>query len=164
SKVTERVDLAGGRSSLHYVIDNAGFMQDRHEVMTKRGGTPVGLDFVGTRPVVATSADGLFSWSTQNNPDIALRRSLVPILLAAADSTSAGAASDENFAGKTAKHVHITTQSGDDVGLYFDPQSKLLAGFETTDSEALTGDVPAQYVLDNYKAVDGVMLPHKITI
>src|SRR6185369_13801822 len=50
SKVTERVDLAGGRSSLHYVIDNAGFMQDRHEVMTKRGGTLVGLDFVGTRP------------------------------------------------------------------------------------------------------------------
>jgi glyoxylase-like metal-dependent hydrolase (beta-lactamase superfamily II) len=164
SKVTEIVDLGEGRASLHYVIDNAGFMQDRHEVMTRRGGKPVGLDYVGMRPVVATSVDGLFSWGTQNNPEITLRRSLVPILLAASETASDAAASDENFAGRMAKHVHVATKSGEDVGLYFDPQSKLLIGFETTDSEALTGDVPAQYVLDNYKSVDGVLLPHKITI
>ncbi len=164
SKVTEIVDLADGRASMHYVIDNDGFVQDRHEVMTKRGGKLVGLDYVGMRPVVATSVDGLFSWGTQNNPEITLRRSLVPILLAADDSTSAAAASDETFAGRMTKHVHVPLKSGEDVGLYFDPQSKLLVGFETTDSEALTGDVPAQYVLDSYKAVDGVMLPHKITI
>jgi glyoxylase-like metal-dependent hydrolase (beta-lactamase superfamily II) len=86
------------------------------------------------------------------------------MLLAAADPGSTAAATDENFGGKAAKHVHIPMKSGEDVGLYFDPQSKLLIGFETTDSEALTGDVPAQYALDNYKAVDGVMLPHKVTI
>src|SRR5215510_12131958 len=164
SKVTEIVDLADGRASMHYVIDNAGFMQDRHEVITRRGGKLVGLDYVGMRPVVATSVDGLFSWGTQNNPEITLRRSLVPILLAASQTTSDAAASDENFAGRMAKHVHVPVKSGEDVGLYFDPQSKLLIGFETTDSEALTGDVPAQYVLDNYKSVDGVLLPHKITI
>src|SRR5262252_3617986 len=162
SKVTEIVDLSDGRPSMHYVIDNAGFMQDRHEVMTKRSGKLVGLDYVGMRPVVATTVDGLFSWGTQNNPDITLRRNLVPILLAA--STSNAVASDEMFAGKMAKHVHVPIKAGEDVGLYFDPQSKLLVGFETTDSEALTGDVPAQYVLEGYKAVDGVMLPHKITI
>jgi glyoxylase-like metal-dependent hydrolase (beta-lactamase superfamily II) len=162
SKVTEIVDLSDGRASMHYVIDNAGFMQDRHEVMTKRAGKLVGLDYVGMRPVVATTVDGLFSWGTQNNPDITLRRNLVPILLAA--STSTAVASDEMFAGKMAKHVHVPIKAGEDVGLYFDPQSKLLVGFETTDSEALTGDVPAQYVLEGYKAVDGVMLPHKITI
>jgi len=164
SKVTEIVNLADGLASMHYVIDNDGFMQDRHEVMAKRAGKLVGLDYVGTRPVVATSVDGLFSWGTQNNPEITLRRNLVPILLAAADSASDAAASDETFAGRMTKHVHVALKSGEDVGLYFDPQSKLLAGFETTDSEALTGDVPAQYVLDSYKAVDGVMLPHKITI
>src|SRR5262245_39622424 len=164
SKVTEIVDLSDGRASLHYVIDNAGFLQDRHEVMTKRGDKLVGLDYVGMRPVVATSVDGLFSWGTQNNPEISLRRSVVSILLAAADSTSEAAGSDENFAGRMARHVHVPIKAGEDVGLYFDPQSKLLVGFETTDSEALTGDVPAQYVLEGYKAVDGVMLPHKITI
>ena len=63
-------------------------MQDRHEVMTTRGGKPVGLDFVGMRPVVATSVDGLFSWGTQNKPEITLRRNLVPMLLAAADPAS----------------------------------------------------------------------------
>src|SRR5262245_55231962 len=103
SKVTEIVDLADGRSSLHYVIDNAGFMQDRHEVMTRRSGKPVGLDYVGMRPVVATSVDGLFSWGTQNNPEITLRRSVVPILLAAAESTAG--ASDENFAGREARQA-----------------------------------------------------------
>jgi glyoxylase-like metal-dependent hydrolase (beta-lactamase superfamily II) len=164
SKVTEIVDLADGRASLHYVIDNAGFMQDRHEVMTRRNGKPVGLDYVGMRPVVATSVDGLFSWGTQNSPEITLRRNLVPILLAASETTSDTAASDENFAGRRAKHVHVATKSGEDVGLYFDPQSKLLIGFETTDSEALTGDVPAQYVLDNYKPIDGVLLPHRMTM
>ena len=164
SKVAEIIDLAGGRASLDYEIDNAGFVQHRHEVLTKRGDKAVGVDYVGTRPVVATSVGGLFSWGTQNSPEIALRRNVIHILLAAADSASSDAASDENFAGKMTKHVHVSTTSGEDVGLYFDPQSKLLAGFETTDSEALTGDVPARYVLDNYKAVDGVTLPHKIAI
>ena len=162
SKVTEIVDLANGRASMRYVIDNAGFMQDRHEVLTKRSDALVGLDYVGMRPVVATSVGGLFSWGTQNNPEILLRRNVIGILRDAADSTSA--ASDEAFAGRMAKHAHVTSKSGEDVGLYFDPQSKLLIGFETTDSEAMAGDVPAQYVLENYKAVDGVMLPHKITI
>jgi glyoxylase-like metal-dependent hydrolase (beta-lactamase superfamily II) len=164
SKVTEIIDLADGRASMHYLIDNAGFVQDRHEVLTKRGGKPVGLDYVGMRPVVATSPGGLFAWGTQNNPGILLGRNLVGILLEAADSASTDAAADETFAGKMTKHSHISTKSGDDVGLYFDPQSKLLVGFEVTDSEALTGDVPAQYLFESYKAVDGVMLPHKITI
>ncbi len=164
SKVTEIVDLANGRASMHYVIDNAGFMQDRHEVLTKRGDALVGLEYVGTRPVVATSVGGLFSWGTQNNPEILLRRNVVGILQDAADSGSADAATDETFAGRMAKHVHVRSKAGEDVGLYFDPQSKLLVGFETTDSEAMAGDVPAQYVLENYKAVNGVMLPHKITI
>jgi glyoxylase-like metal-dependent hydrolase (beta-lactamase superfamily II) len=162
SQVTEIVDLAGGRASLHYVIDNAGFMQDRHEVMTSRGGKPVGLDYVGTRPVVATSVGGLFSWGTQNSPDIALRRNVVAILLAASESTAG--ASDEAFAGRPARHTHITTKAGEDIGLYFDPVSKLLIGFETTDTETMTGDVPALYTLDAYKAIDGMLLPHKITI
>ena len=48
--------------------------------------------------------------------------------------------------------------------LYFHPQIELLMGFEVTDTETMLGDVPAQYVLADYKAVDGITLPHKITI
>src|SRR5215467_11317042 len=113
SKVTEIIDLSDGRASMHYVIDNDGFVQDRHEVMTKRSGKLVGLDYVGMRPVVATTVDGLFSWGTQNNPDITLRRNLVPILLAA--STSNAVASDEMFAGKMAKHVHVKNTATADI-------------------------------------------------
>jgi glyoxylase-like metal-dependent hydrolase (beta-lactamase superfamily II) len=165
SKVNEIVDLAGGRASYDYEIDNAGFMQHRHEVLTKRGDKPVGLDYVGMRPVVATSVGGLFSWGTQNSPEMALRRNVVDILLTAAQSgPDTDPAADRDFAGKATKAAAAKTKSGEDITLYFDPQSKLLAGFETTDSEAMTGDVPAQYVLADYKSVDGVILPHTITI
>jgi glyoxylase-like metal-dependent hydrolase (beta-lactamase superfamily II) len=164
TKVSEIVDLAGGRASFDYEIDNAGFVQHRHEVLTKRGDKLVGLDYVGMRPVVATSVGGLFSWGTQNSPEIALRRNLLDILLTAAQSGSETVATDKDFGGKTSKAATAKTKSGEDVTLYFDPQSKLLAGFETTDSEAMAGDVPAQYVFADYKSVDGVMLPHKITI
>src|SRR5262245_44086140 len=69
SKVTEIVDLADGRASMHYVIDNAGFMQDRHEVITRRGGKLVGLDYVGMRPIDATSPDGLCCSGSRHNAD-----------------------------------------------------------------------------------------------
>ena len=55
-------------------------------------------------------------------------------------------------------------RNGDEISLFFDAQTKLPVGFETIDTEALDGDVPAQYLFDDYKAVDGVQLPHKITI
>ena len=56
------------------------------------------------------------------------------------------------------------TKDGDDIGIYFDPQSKRIAGFEVVDTETILGDVPAQYLFDDYKAVDGITLPHRVTI
>ena len=55
-------------------------------------------------------------------------------------------------------------KDGEEIGVYFDPQSKLIAGFEVLDTETMLGDVPAQYLFDDYRAVDGVMLPHRVTI
>ena len=74
ANVVEVVDLAGGRASIDYEVNNAGFMQHRHEVLTRRGGKGVGIEYVGTRPVIATSVGGLFSWGTQNTPVMTLRR------------------------------------------------------------------------------------------
>ena len=163
--VIEIADLANGRASLDYTLQIGGFMQHRHEVLTKRGDKPVGVDYVGTRPVIATSPGGLFSWGTQNSPEFLLRRNVISIALAAADSASdAQPAADATFNGKTVKSGTARTKSGEDVTLYFDPQSKLLAGFQILDTESMLGDVQAQYILDDYKAVDGITLPHKITI
>jgi glyoxylase-like metal-dependent hydrolase (beta-lactamase superfamily II) len=40
----------------------------------------------------------------------------------------------------------------------------LLAAYETMDTESMLGDVPAQYLLSDYRDVNGLKLPHKITI
>jgi glyoxylase-like metal-dependent hydrolase (beta-lactamase superfamily II) len=163
--VVEIADLSGGRASLDYEIQLGEFGQHRHEILTKRGDALVGIEIVGTRPIIATSPTGLFSWGTQNSPEFLLRRNVVSIVLAAAGSASdAAPAEDREFNGKMAKYGTAKTKFGEEVALYFDPQSKLLAGYEMTDTETMLGDVPAQYILEDYKAADGVTLPHKITV
>jgi hypothetical protein len=146
-------------------VENRGFMQHRHEVLTKNGDKTVGIEIVGTRPVIAASPGGLFSWGTQNSPEFLLRRNAVSIALAAAESASdAQPAQDKELNGKMYKYATGKTKSGEDLGLYFDPESKMLAAYEVTDTESILGDVQAQYMLSDYKTVDGAMLPHHITI
>src|SRR6266699_4157470 len=142
--VVEIVDLANGRASLDYELQNGGFMQHRHEILTKRGDNLVGIEIVGTRPVIATSPGGLFSWGTQNSPEFLLKRNIVAIALAAAQSASDGQpAQDKEFNGQMYKYGAGKTKSGEDVALYFDPQSKLLAAFALLDTETMLGDVQA---------------------
>ena len=163
--VVETLDLATGRASLDYLLSNAGFMQHRHEILTRRGDSPVGIEIVPMRPIVATSPGGLFSWGTQNSPEMSLRRNAVTIALAAAESASdQEAATDREFNGKTTKYGSAKTKSGEELGLHFDPQTKLLSGYEVTDTETMLGDVSAQYVLSDYKTVNGVTLPHHIKV
>jgi hypothetical protein len=110
TNVIEIVDLAGGRASMNYEIDNDGFKQHRHEVLTTRGGKAVGIEYVDPRPVVATSPGGLFSWGTQNTPVMTLRRSPVAMLLAASDAASDTApVDDKTFNDVMAKHAVVKT-------------------------------------------------------
>src|SRR5262249_16095 len=165
TNVVDIVDLANGRASLDYELQNGGFMQHRHEILTKLGDKPVGIEIVGTRPIIATSPGGLFSWGTQNSPEFLLRRNVVAIALAAANSASeTDQAQDKELNGKTYKYTSAKTKAGEDVGLYFDPQAKTLAAYEVLDTESILGDVNAQYILSDYKTVDGASLPHHITV
>jgi len=165
SNVTETVDLAGGRASLDYELQNGAFTQHRHEILTRRGDSPVGIEIVGTRPIIATSPGGLFSWGTQNSPEFLLKRNAVTIALAAAESLpDSGEAQDKELNSKMYKFAAGKTKEGDDFGVYFDPQSKTIAAFEIVDTESILGDVPAQYAFDDYKTAEGVTLPHHITI
>jgi glyoxylase-like metal-dependent hydrolase (beta-lactamase superfamily II) len=168
SNVAETLDLANGRAAYDYEIQIDTFMQHRTEVITKRGegdaARPVGLESVGG-VTIAVGVPGLFSWGTQNSPEFLLMRNPVSIALAASDSASASlAAEDKDFNGKSHKYAKGTTADGEDVGLYYDPESRLLAGFEVLDTESMLGDVMAQYILGDYKSVDGIMLPHHITV
>src|SRR3989454_4167914 len=129
--VVDIVDLANGRASLDYDLQIGGFMQHRHEILTKKGDKPIGIDIVGTRPIIATTPGGLFSWGTQNSPEFLLRRNAVTIALAAAESASeTRPATDKELNSKTYKYGTARTKSGEDLGLYFDPQTRLLAAYE----------------------------------
>jgi glyoxylase-like metal-dependent hydrolase (beta-lactamase superfamily II) len=162
--VTETVDLANGRAALDYELQIGAFGQHRQEVLTKKGDRPVGLENVAGRPLAVMSPSGLFSWGTQNSPEFLLRRNIITIMRAAADSTSEEAPQDRDVNGRMLKFTTATMPAGETIGLYFDPDTKLLAGFDATDTETMLGDVPAQYTLSDYRDVGGLQVPHNITI
>ena len=165
---TETLDLANGRAAYDYDIKVGTFTQRRHEVLTKFGegeaGKPVGVESI-EGVTFATTPAGLFSWGTQNSPEWLLKRNPVSIALAAAESAPAGEVSqDKEFDGKMMKYAMGKTHDGEEMGLYFDPMTKLLVGFEILDTETMLGDLNAQYILSDYKAVGDVQLPHHIKI
>ena len=113
----------------------------------------------------ATTPGGLFSWGTQNSPEWLLRRNAVSIALAAAESASTSeVAQDKELDGTMMKYAVGTTHDGEELGIYFDPETKLIAAFEVLDTETMLGNVNAQYFLSDYKDVDGMKLPHHVKI
>jgi glyoxylase-like metal-dependent hydrolase (beta-lactamase superfamily II) len=164
ANVTETFDLAGGRAALDYQIQTAsGFSQHRQEILTRQGESPIGLENVEGRPLAIMSSAALFSWGTQNSPAMALKRNVVALALAAAQTASPGMVEDKPLDGQPQK-FGTAIIGGETVGFYFHPDSKLITAFETNDTETMLGDVPAQYLLEDYRDVGGVKLPHKITI
>jgi glyoxylase-like metal-dependent hydrolase (beta-lactamase superfamily II) len=162
--VTETIDLAGRRAALEYEISTAdGFNQHRQEILTVDGDRPVGLERVAGRPLAVMSPAALFSWGTQNSPLLTLRRNIVDIALAGLSADASEIAQDRDLNGRRVKFGH-TALKDETIGIYFDPASKLIAAYETMDTEAILGDVTARYVLEDYRSVGGIMLPHRITI
>jgi glyoxylase-like metal-dependent hydrolase (beta-lactamase superfamily II) len=164
ANVVETLDLANGRAALDYEVKMGDFGQHRQEVLTKKNGKAVGLENVAGRPLAVVSPSGLFSWGTQNSPEFLLKRNIIGIVMAAADTPSTEVPQTREFA--DTPHAFGTTRlaSGETIGLYFNTQTKLLDGFETTDTESMLGDQPSVYTLADYRDVGGVKLPHKITI
>ena len=164
TNVVETLDLPNGRAALDYEIKMGDFGQHRQEVLTRKNGMAVGLENVAGRPLAVVSPSGLFSWGTQNSPEFLLKRNVIGIIIAAADTASTEMPQTREFAG--APHAFGTTRlpSGETIGLYFNTQTKLLDGYETTDTESMLGDQPSVYTLSDYRDVAGVKLPHKVTI
>ena len=162
--VVETVDLANGRAALAYeVITPGGFAQRRREILTKSGDRPVGLEDVGQRPLTVMSASALFSWGTQNSPVMTLRRNIVVIALSAAEAATNELTESRTLDGRSLQYGK-TILDHESVGVYFDTKTGLIAAYETLDSETMLGDVTALYLLDDYRAVAGVQLPHRIRV
>jgi glyoxylase-like metal-dependent hydrolase (beta-lactamase superfamily II) len=164
ASVTETIDLARGRAAFDYDVMLEGFMQHRTEVLTRHNGALVGWATGPGRPDIATSPNGLFSWATQNSPVMLLRRNIVTIALAAADSATSTPAEERLFGGGTSLHATAELPSGEEIELYYDPDSGLLDGFVALDTETMLGDVEAIYSLDDYRATEGLVLPYAVDI
>src|SRR5688572_1757669 len=162
--VIETVDRVNNRAALDYELQIGPFGQHRREILTTFNGKPVGLEDVAGRPLAVMSPSGLFSWGTQNHPEFLLKRNVIAIALAAATGTTEEPPQDKPFEDRTLKAVAAKLPSGESITVYFDPESKLIAGFDALDTESMLGDASSRYVFADYKDVGGVKLPHKITI
>lgn len=164
-RMTETIDLADGRAAFDYDIVNGDFTQHRTEVYTRYRDEPVGWGTTAGRPNVATSPNGLFSWATQNSPDMLLRRNVVTVALGAAATASPEQTAETRvFAGRETYYGSVRLPDGERIGLYFDPDTSLLAGFTALDTETMLGDVDAVYTFADYRAVGDLVLPHSLTI
>jgi glyoxylase-like metal-dependent hydrolase (beta-lactamase superfamily II) len=161
--VTETLDRVNNRAALDYELQVGPFGQHRREILTTFNGRPVGLEDVAGRPLAVVSPSGLFSWGTQNHPEFLLKRNIIAVALAAA-SAAEEPPQDKTFDGRTLKAAAAKLPAGESITVYFDPETKLIAGFDALDTESMLGDAPSQYVFADYKDVGGLQLPHKITI
>jgi glyoxylase-like metal-dependent hydrolase (beta-lactamase superfamily II) len=184
--VTETIDLENGRAAFDYDVVIGEFRMHRTEALTSFEGEPVGWNTGPDRPNVAVSPNGLFSWAAQNSPEMLLRRNVISVALAAAETAPAEQVAEERaFNGSTSLYGTATLPSGENVELYFNPTTSLLDGFATLDTETMLGDVDAEYILADYRpvmrwtTVEGgaqpdaaasaergseILLPHSITI
>lgn len=164
--VTETIDLANGRAAIDNEIANGDFRQRRTEVYTTHRGEPIGWGTTAGRPNTASSPNGLFSWATQNTPEMLLRRNIVIVAIHAADTAPADRTAEmRRFAGRdTYYYGSASLPNGESIGLYFDPETSLLAGFTALDTETMLGDVDAVYVFDDYRPVGELVLPHTLRI
>jgi glyoxylase-like metal-dependent hydrolase (beta-lactamase superfamily II) len=161
--VTETLDPGNSRAALDYELQVGPFGQHRREILTRFKDRPIGLEDVAGRPLAIVSPSGLFSWGTQNHPEFLLKRNVIAVALAAA-SAAEEPAQDKTFDGRMLKAAAAKLPSGEPITVYFEPESKLIAGFEALDTESMLGDAPSQYVFADYRNVGGLKLPHKITI
>jgi glyoxylase-like metal-dependent hydrolase (beta-lactamase superfamily II) len=166
AKNVETLDLVNKRAAYDYDITVGTFMMHRHEVLNreKPDSKPFGVESIDG-VTFATTPSGLFSWGTQNSPEWLLKRNPVSIALSAADSAPAGdAAEQEEFDGKMMNHGHGKSPDGEELEIYYDPDTKLIAGYQVLETETMLGDVDAVYFFSDYKDVNGVKLPHHIKI
>src|SRR5690606_7830176 len=150
---TETIDLANGRAAFDYTISSDTFNMQRTEVYTSFEGTPIGWNTGPGRPEIATSPNGIFSWATQNSPQMLLRRNVITVALAAAATASNQPAVERDIDGRVSLYGTARLPSGEEIGLYFDPESGLLNAYTALDTEPMLGDVEAEYLLDDWRPV-----------
>jgi hypothetical protein len=164
-KNVETLDLVNKRVALDYDITVGTFMMHRHEVLNRESPDAKAFGIESIDGVTfATTPGGLYSWGTQNSPEWLLKRNPVSVVLSIADSAPMDKAEQEEFDGKMMNHGHGMSPDGEELEIYYDPDTKLIAGFQVFETETMMGDLVAVYFFGDYKDVNGVKLPHRIKI
>jgi glyoxylase-like metal-dependent hydrolase (beta-lactamase superfamily II) len=165
---TEALEFGGGRAMVEYDLAFGAFEQHRVEAITKQGrgidAAPVGYQMINDRGSVV-STDALLSYSAFDTPAMALQRDIVNVMIDANEETrtSTRIAVALDFEGTPSRRVEIEFK-GQNVQLFFNPETKLLAGFEAMETDPFLGDVPVQYVFGDYREVDGLLVPYEMKI
>ncbi|MGV3590232.1 MAG: MBL fold metallo-hydrolase [Gammaproteobacteria bacterium] len=159
--LVETIDLANGRAAFDNRVQiGDSFAQHRTEAFTQYKGQALGWGTTEGRPNHVTSVNGLFSWATHNTPQMLLRRNAVAIALSARDAQVL-----EERALDGVSYWFLPTQlNEEEVGLYVDKSSYRLRAWNVIDTETMRGDTNAMYVLDDWRAVGDIELPHALQI
>ena len=164
ANVVETIDLVNGLAAFdNDVIIGDGFSQHRTEALTSFQGRKLGWGTTVGRPNEVTSVNGLFSWATQNTPEMLLRRNPVTVALAADNVGEGQMARTATFDGNPVWAI-TTTLGDEEITLMVDQATGLLDGFTALDTETMLGDVDAEYHYGDYRQVGGLMLPFSVVI
>lgn len=92
----------------------------------------------------------------------ALRRDAATLLLTAASrADTLRDLGDAVFDKRPHRAITFADSDGAQIALYFDPQTRRLAKYETLVDHAILGDTVTEVVFADYRAVGGVQLPHR---
>ena len=166
---TEALDFVDRRALVEYDLKFGAFEQHRREVLTDYGtgadAKPVGYQMANGRGSVA-SPNALYSFAAPfHTPELALLRDPITVLFRASEETenTTRVAFESEFNGIPCFRFQIDLM-GHSAQLYFNPETSLLVGYELSETDPFLGDVPTAYVFDDYRDVDGLLLPHEMWV
>lgn len=164
----EAVDFQNRLAGVEYDLQVGDFVQRRREVYTRAQGRPrrnIGYYTIGGASV-AVSPPALVSYAAFDTPEIIPRRDVLPILLSAVDRTEMSRELErKEFNSKSCVAVKARVNNGrEEATLYFDPQSRLMEGYEITEIDTVLGRIPVEYIFTDYRAVGDLRLPHRVQI
>lgn len=175
-EIVEIYDYANGRAAIEYDLNISpsspygAFKSHRREVLTRSGqgaaARPVGYVMTaGKGPAFVMSPNALYGYALYPSPETSMRRSYLGLLLEISGAdTRDEITQDREFGGKRVKFGTATTKQGEPLDLYFDPENKLLVGYQISETHPVMGDLRSTYTFEDLKPVEGILIPHRVKV
>ena len=166
---TEAIDFVNGRTMVDYDLTFGEFQQHRREVLTDYGSgadaLTVGYQMANDQGAVV-SPNALFSFATPyHTPQLASARDPITVLFRASVDTESSmqVVLEREFNGIDCLRFQIDLM-GRTAELFFDPDTSLMVGYLVFETDPYLGDVETAYVFEDYRDVDGLLLPHEMWV